>query len=144
SGAFNERVEHGLKVGRRSRDYAQYVAGHSLMFQRFREVAIALSQFLEQPHVFKCDHRLIAKGFEKFDLFVRKWSDFHASNENSSNRNTFAEQRHGESRPGATSPTGTGSVHIRELAFRHRIDVVDVSRPSIDDCTTAHCPPADS
>ena len=42
------------------------------MFQRFREVAIALSQFLEQPHVFKCDHRLIGEGFEQLDL---RWSE---------------------------------------------------------------------
>ena len=40
----------------------------SLLLQRLGDLAIALFQFLEQPHVLDGDDRLVGEGFEQLDL----------------------------------------------------------------------------
>ena len=47
-------------------------------------------QFLEQPDVLDGDHCLVGKGFEQFDLLLRKRTDFGSPNHNRPNGNTFA------------------------------------------------------
>ena len=102
--ALDDGVEDRLHVGRRAADDAEHLGGRRLMLQRLAQFRIAFLEFLEQANVFDSDNRLSGEGFKQLDLFVRKGSDFHASNENSSNRNTFTKQRNGESRPARLTP----------------------------------------
>ena len=58
---FGDGVQHWLNIRRRAGDDAQDFTRRRLLLQRFFE-------FLEQPHVLDCDHRLVREGFEELDL----------------------------------------------------------------------------
>jgi hypothetical protein len=45
---------------------------------------------LEEPDVLDGNHRLVGKGFEQLDLFIRKRSHFSAPNQNRPNGNPLA------------------------------------------------------
>src|SRR4249920_787764 len=61
---LDDRTKNRLNIGRRASDYPEDVARRGLLIQRFREVAVALLQFLEQPHVLDGDDSLLRKGLE--------------------------------------------------------------------------------
>src|SRR5262245_21512585 len=82
--ALRDRIQHRLDVGRRTSDDTQYFTRRRLLLQR-------LLEFLEQPHVLDGDHRLIGEGFENFDLRIREWSNFRATNRNCADSNPAAE-----------------------------------------------------
>jgi len=67
-GGFGHCVQHRLHIGGRAADDVQHVAGRSLVFERFFEVAGASLQFAEQPRILHRDDRLIGKGAHQFDL----------------------------------------------------------------------------
>ena len=81
--------KHRLNIRRRAGNDPQDFTRGRLLLQRFL-------QFLEQPDVLNGDDRLVGEGFEKGNLFVRKRSNFRASNENRSNRNALSQQRRAE------------------------------------------------
>src|SRR4029450_9659322 len=64
-GAFDDGVEHRLHVGGCAAGDAEPLGRPRLMFQRLAQLRIALTEFLEQPHVFNGDHPLVGEGLEK-------------------------------------------------------------------------------
>ena len=56
------------------------------MLQGLAQFCVALLRFLEQPHVLDSDDRLIGKGLEKSDLFLRERPNFLSTNVNNPNR----------------------------------------------------------
>src|SRR5262249_25141351 len=66
------RVEHGLKLAGRARDYAEHLRRRSLLLQRLGQVACARLHLVEQAHVLDRDHRLVGECFCQLDLFLRK------------------------------------------------------------------------
>ena len=98
----------------------QNLARGRLLLQSFGKIAVALLQFLEQPHVLDGDDRLIGEGFQQRDLFVRKRTDFRAANMNRPNRNTFAQQRRRQNGPTAIldMPSDVGKLRWRGEKIR--------------------------
>ena len=70
--APGDRVEHGLHVGRRTRDYAQYLGGCCLIFKGFLQLVLARLFGLEQPRVLDGDDGLVGEGLEQIDLPIGK------------------------------------------------------------------------
>src|SRR6266436_1176895 len=64
AGVADDRVEHGLDIGRRARDHAKDLARRRLLLQRLREVAVARLQLREQPRVLDGDDGLVGEGLE--------------------------------------------------------------------------------
>jgi hypothetical protein len=93
---LHDRVHNRLEIGGGTRDDPQDVSRRCLLLQRFGEITVALLQFLEQPHVFDCDHRLIGEGLEKRDLLFAERTYLLPANMDSSNRNALAHQRRGK------------------------------------------------
>ena len=85
-GALDDGVEDRLHVRGRAADDAEHLGGCRLMLQRFAQFCVALLEFLEQPHVLDGDNRLVGKGFEKRDLFLRERSNLRSANDNYSDR----------------------------------------------------------
>ena len=80
-GALHNGVEYRLHVRGRAADDAEHFCRRSLMLQRLSQFCVALAEFLEQTHVFDCDHGLVGKGFEKLDLLLGKGTYFRAANQ---------------------------------------------------------------
>ena len=91
--ALDDGVEHRLHVRRRAADDAEHLGRRRLMLQSFAQFRVALAEFVEQPHVFDGDDRLVGEGFKKSDLFVRERTNFGAANKDGPNRNSLAKQR---------------------------------------------------
>ena len=68
--ALDDGIEDRLHIGGRATNDAEHLGGGRLMLQGFAQFRITLLQFLEQPHVFDSDDRLVGKGFEKRDLLL--------------------------------------------------------------------------
>src|SRR5215468_3668759 len=71
-GAGHHRVQHGLQIRGRGADDPEDLGRGRLLLQRLGEVAVALLQLSEEPHVFDRDDRLVRKSLEKLDLTLRK------------------------------------------------------------------------
>src|SRR5215471_20879547 len=67
--APGDGVEHGLDVGRRTRDYAQYLGGCCLIFKGFLQLVLARLFGLEQPRVLDGDDGLVGEGGYELNLF---------------------------------------------------------------------------
>src|SRR4030095_4001001 len=85
-GALDDGVENRLHVGGRAADDAEHLRCCRLMLQGLAQFCVALLDFLEEPHVFDGNYRLVGKGFEKRDLLVGEWTDFCSANDNCSDR----------------------------------------------------------
>jgi hypothetical protein len=70
-----------------------------LVLACLRELPALVLDFLEQPHVFDRDYRLVGEGGEQLDLFVRKRPRLKARQPEHPNRQPFTHKRHGEDRP---------------------------------------------
>src|SRR5262249_52093735 len=60
---LSDRVEHGLDIRERTRDYAQDLARRSLPIER-------LLRLVEEAHVLDGDDSLVCKGLQELDLVV--------------------------------------------------------------------------
>jgi GAF domain len=69
-GALRDGLECRADVGGRPGDDAQYLTGGGLLLERFRQVAVAGLELLEQPHVLDSDDGLIGEGLQQRDLLV--------------------------------------------------------------------------
>src|SRR5262245_32542598 len=67
---LHQRIEYFLHVERRPADDLQNVGGGSLLFQGFRQLALARLLSLEQSRVLNGDHRLVGEGLDQRDLLV--------------------------------------------------------------------------
>src|SRR5215831_13802945 len=74
--APGDRVEHGLDVGRRTRDYAQYLGGCCLIFKGFLQLALTRLLGFEQPRVLDGDDGLVGEGVDEFDLAFGEGAHF--------------------------------------------------------------------
>src|SRR5262249_5719533 len=91
-GTLNNRIKHRLHVRGRATDNAQHLGRCRLMLQGFAQFRVAFLDLLEQSHVLNGDDSLISEGFEKFDLFFSKRSNFLAADCDHSDRNTLSQQ----------------------------------------------------
>src|SRR5262245_3569579 len=78
-GAFDNRVEHRLKVSWRTTDDSQDLARGSLLLQGLREGPILLLELGEQPDVLDGDDCLICEGPEQRNLLFRERLDLESS-----------------------------------------------------------------
>src|SRR5262245_27737793 len=78
-GALDDSVKDRLHVRGRAADDAEHLGRCRLMFQGFAQLCVALLDLLEQSDIFNGDDSLISEGFEKFDLFFSKRSNFLAA-----------------------------------------------------------------
>ena len=62
AGAFDNRRENRLDVGRRRGDHVEDLAAAGLVAQRLREIARLSLNFVEQAHVLDSDDRLVGEG----------------------------------------------------------------------------------
>src|SRR5215813_7725630 len=90
--ALHDRVEHWLYIRRRAANDAEHLGRCGLMLQGLPQFCIALLDLYEQSDIFNRDDSLISEGFEKFDLFFSKRSNFLAADCDHSDRNTFSQQ----------------------------------------------------
>src|SRR5215813_7028110 len=125
-------VKYRLNISWRARNDAQDFTRRGLLLQRF-------FQFLEQPHILDSDYRLVGEGFEEFDLFVGKRSNFGSSNKNHADRNAFSQEGRGKYSSSATNRLV--SLRLWKLGFGHCQKIVDVNRLPVDyraavSCTT--------
>src|SRR5262249_40691008 len=92
-GVLDYRFEHGLQVEGGAADHLEDFAGSRLPLQRFRQLAAARLQLLEQPNVLEGDHRLIGEDLEERDLRVREWLDLHPADDDCPDGDALAQQR---------------------------------------------------
>ena len=74
-GAFTNRIENRLGIGRRTADDIEHFAGCRLMFESFGKLARASLFGFEQAYVLNRDHGLVCEGLKQFDLLLseRAW-----------------------------------------------------------------------
>src|SRR4030095_14284199 len=82
SRSLADDVEHGLHVGRRTRDDAQDCTRCRLMLERFLRL-------VEQAHILDRDRGLIGEGLHQRDLPVREWPGLHPPERNHTDRTTM-------------------------------------------------------
>ena len=63
-----------------------------LVLACFRQLAALLLNFVEQPHVLDCDHRLVREGGCQFDLLVREGAYGLAPQNDNTNRGSFSQE----------------------------------------------------
>src|SRR5262249_21705042 len=89
-GGFRERVQHGSQVESRAADDLEHFRRRGLLLQRFAKLARALLLRLEQSHILDSDRRLVSKGLQKLDLWVREQPGLSASDRNRPDRKVVA------------------------------------------------------
>src|SRR5215510_5558943 len=110
------------------------------MFQRLSQLCVALLQLFEQPHILNSDDRLISEGFEKFDLFFSKRSNFLAADCDHSDRNTLSQQwRTKCSSHPRNWLSGLIVGELRQLCC----NVMNVYRLAVDHGSPGGCPSAE-
>jgi hypothetical protein len=88
--AFDYGVEDRLHVRRRAADDAEHLGGRGLMLQRLAQFRVAITEFLEEPHIFDRDDRLVGESFEQLDLLLGVRTNFRAADVDRSNDISFA------------------------------------------------------
>jgi hypothetical protein len=69
---FDKSFEQRLEIECRTAYDFEHFTGCRLLFQGFREVAVAFLEFFEQPHVLDSNHGLIGEGLDQLNLPLRK------------------------------------------------------------------------
>jgi len=101
-----------LHIGGRAADDVEDVAGRSLVFERFFEIARARLQLAEQPRILDRDDRLVSEGANQFDLPLRERLDSCPSKRDHADRLAVAQQWHPKS--GASpGPRGLANRMVR-------------------------------
>ena len=67
---LQHRMEHRLKLARRTGDDLQHLGGGGLLLERLREISGAMAQLMKQPRVLDRDHRLGGEVRDQPDLLV--------------------------------------------------------------------------
>ncbi len=87
--AFQDLVEHRLRIGDRARDRAEHLRRRLLLLER-------LLGLVEQAHVLDADGRLVGKGLGERDLLVREGSHLRAAQQHRAEGPALAQQRRSE------------------------------------------------
>src|SRR5262249_45933441 len=106
-----QRVEHGLQIEGRAAYDLEYVGGGGLLLQR-------LAQLLEQPRVLDGDDSLRCETGEQPDLFIGKWTNFLAIDDDDSNQFIIFEHRHSDA---GSNPTEFDGFHDCRVAVGIRL-----------------------
>jgi hypothetical protein len=96
--ALGDGVEHRLHVSLRLTDHAQDLARGRLLAQRLCQIAIALSQLREEPHILDGDDGLIGEGLQEGDLPLAERPDLGAPDGDRSDGNALPHQGYPEHR----------------------------------------------
>src|SRR5215831_13818328 len=92
--APGDRVEDGLDVGRRTRDYAQYLGGCCLIFKGFLQLALARLLGFEQTCVLDGDHGLAREALKHRDLLGSERAHLCAQDGEAAQRPALAQEWH--------------------------------------------------
>ncbi len=130
-GVVEDRVEHGLDVGRRARDDAQDLGGGRLLLQRLGQLAVSSLQLLEQPHALDGDHGLIGEARHELDLLVGEGPNVGPPDHDHADDGALPEHRHCQDRPDLVAPLTRGPPVLG--VGEH---VVDVDGPALEDGST--------
>ena len=84
-GVGKDRLIHRLQLDGRVRNNVEHLAGRRLLLQRFGQLTIPGLEFLKQPHVLNCDHRLVSESRHELDLLVSKRASLLAPHSNNPN-----------------------------------------------------------
>ena len=98
---LGDGIKDRLHIGRRAGDHTQDLARRGLLLERLRERDVARLHFIEQAHVFDCDHRLVGEGLEQ--VLLRSWNRprFGPADDDDAERLALAQHRHPEHSPPA-------------------------------------------
>ena len=94
SRALRDHVEHRLRIGRRSGDDLENACSRGLTLQQLDQVVRSLAQCVQQPSVLDGDDSLRGEILDQFDLFVGKWPDFGAIDDDDADQFVFFQYRH--------------------------------------------------
>src|SRR4030095_365061 len=89
---INDRGEYCLKIQTQTDGLSHLSQGFQFT-NRSSQLVGSRFQFLEEPDVLNCNHRLVGKGFEQLDLLVREWAHLPAPNQNCPSGDTLAQER---------------------------------------------------
>src|SRR5215831_15501024 len=120
-GISYDRVEDRLNVRRRTGDDTQNLSGRG-------QVAIALLQLREQPHILDRDNGLVGEGLEESYLALGERLSLSTSQNDRAGRNTFSHQGDAENRAEALAP---GVLAGRGKLVPLGLDVSDVDGPPV-------------
>ena len=115
-GVFCNDIQYRLNIRRRAGDDTQNFARRSLLLQGLGEIAVALLQFFEQPHVLDGDHRLVGEGFKQLDLRRGEGAHFGATRVQHSNE--FSLLTKGNDQEGAQSRRRNPTLENRSARGR--------------------------
>src|SRR5262249_40082815 len=90
-------AQHFVEIERRANRAAD-ITKSAHLFERNLELAGALLQFLQQPHVFNGDNCLIGESCYEIDLSRRKGCRVRSEDDDDADRDPFPEQRYAEYR----------------------------------------------
>ena len=76
AGAFDDRLEERVDVGRRGGDHPQDIGAAGLVGQGLRQIARLGLHFVKKPHVADRDYRLVGKCLQQADLFFGEGGAF--------------------------------------------------------------------
>src|SRR5262245_54776549 len=129
-GAFNDGVEHWLHVPGRPAYDSKHLGGRRLNPQGLAQFCITRLDLLEQSHFLNGDNGLRGEGFKKFDLFLRKRSDFISPDVDCANGHPFTNERRYQTRSGSCADAVLLSPG--KLVFTCA-EILDVNGSIVDD-----------
>src|SRR5262245_49710364 len=106
------------------------------MLQGLPQFCIAVTQFLEEPHVLDGHHRLVGEGFDEQDLLACEGINYGTTNENGPNRNIFPHERY--SKYSSIALLFGNSPDFRKLSHGYRRQILNMDWLTIDDGSAAY------
>src|SRR5262245_4177287 len=104
-----------------------------LVLARQFELVVLVLDFVEQPYVLDCDHRLVREGLDERDLLVSERLEFQSVDGDGSNKVVPFQHRNGECRP--DWPLVSHSIGILRIA----LDVRDVYCSPLEGSNAPRC-----
>src|SRR5262249_425432 len=96
-----------------------------LVLARLLQLPALLLDFIEQPHVLNCDHRLVGESRNELNLFVGERPHLRARQSQNADGDTFAQHRHAQYGAKSAQCLGLGPCLI--LGYTHVGDVNDLT-----------------
>ena len=129
SSGCGQRVEHDLKIERRSTDHLEDVGGSGLLRKRLGQVVGAFLHLFKQPYVFNRDNRLVGKSPDERNLVFGEGFNLGTANGNHADPVVLPQQRHRERRMKAK----TSRHLIRDGKFASILRVFNLNRSAVDE-----------
>src|SRR5262249_17673403 len=100
---FNERLQHRLEIKSRAADDLEHVGSSGLLPKRLAQLLRARLYLIEQPPIPYCNHRLVGKGCDEFNLLVGEWPHCVSPQGDDPNRRSFSQERDAKKRTKAAT-----------------------------------------